>query len=155
MSLESLESALSSQMTCGDLWSLLACLERAACCGGEPRRIDVRLPLFDATAQVLRATGFTFGPLVLVTRSKVAVLLSPPAEAQRSLAAAAVATAAMLRAAIACVEDALALRHDAFMTHVMQSTSVDSTGPCTTTVVGFQHLAVLCRASKKRRRSWP
>ena len=153
MSLESLESALSSQLTCGELWSLLVCLERAACCGGEPRRIDVRLPLFDATAQVLRATGFTFGLPVLVTRSKVAVLLSPPAEAQRSLAAAAVATAAMLRAAIACVEDALALRHDAFMTHVMQS--VDSTGPCTTTVVGFQHLTVLCRASRKRRRSWP
>ena len=155
MSLESLESALSSQLTCGELWSLLVCLERAACCGGEPRRIDVRLPLFDATAQVLRATGFTFGLPVLVTRSKVAVHLWPPAEAQRSLAAAAVATAAMLRAAIACVEDALALRHDAFMTHVMQSTSVDSTGPCTTTVVGFQHLTVLCRASKKRRRSWP
>ena len=53
MSLESLESALSSQLTCGELWSLLVCLERAASCGGEPRRIDVRLPLFDATAQVL------------------------------------------------------------------------------------------------------
>ena len=85
MSLESLENALSSQLTCGELWSLLVCLERAACCGGEPRRIDVRLPLFDATAQVLRATGFTFGLPVLVTRSKVAVLLWPPAEAQCSL----------------------------------------------------------------------
>ena len=77
MSLESLESALSSQLTCGELWSLLVCLERAACCGGEPRRIDVRLPLFDATAQVLRATGFTFGLPVLVTRSKVATEKSP------------------------------------------------------------------------------
>ena len=36
---------------------------------------------------MLRATGFTFGLPVLVTRSKVAVLLWPPAEAQCSLAA--------------------------------------------------------------------
>ena len=35
---------------------------------------------------MLRATGFTFGLPVLVTRSKVAVLLWPPAEAQCSLA---------------------------------------------------------------------
>ena len=76
------------------------------------RRIDVRLPLFDATAQVLRATSFKFGLLVLVTRSKVAVFLWPPADAHCSLAAAAAATAAILRAAIACVEDALALRLD-------------------------------------------
>ena len=94
MSLESLESALSSQLTCGELWSLLVCLEKAAYCGGEPRRIDVRLPRIDATAQVFRATGFTLG--LLVTRSKVAVLLWPTAGAQCSLAAAAAATAAML-----------------------------------------------------------
>ena len=57
MSLESLESALSSQLTCGELWSLLVCLEKAAYGGGEPRRIDVRLPLFDATAQVSPTLG--------------------------------------------------------------------------------------------------